>query len=124
MIGQHDTVSRTILIVEDEVLFRVELADLFEASGYRVIEAGDADEAIAILDEEVSVDIVLTDIHMPGSMDGLRLAHHVRHRLPPVALVIASGARKPERAELPERSLYLSKPFNPFALIRELETIG
>ena len=111
---------RTILIVEDEVLFRLELADLFEASGYRVVEAGDADEAIAILDGDPSISIVLTDIQMPGSIDGLRLAHHVRDRFPPVSLVIASGALRPSASELPERSLYLAKPFNPFKLLRQL----
>lgn len=65
--GQRAPINpRTILIVEDEVLFRLELADLFEASGYRVLEAGDADEAIAVLDEDPSISIVLTDIQMPG----------------------------------------------------------
>lgn len=119
--GQRAPINpRTILIVEDEVLFRLELADLFEASGYRVLEAGDADEAIAVLDEDPSISIVLTDIQMPGSMDGLRLAHHVRDRYPPVSLVIASGALRPSASELPERSLYLSKPINPFQLLRQL----
>jgi CheY-like chemotaxis protein len=120
---QAELAAPTILIVEDEVLFRLELADLFEASGYRVVEAGDADEATAILHQDPSIRIVLTDIEMPGSMDGLRLGHYVRECFPPVTLVIASGALRPSPADLPERSLYLSKPFNPFKLLRRLNEV-
>jgi CheY-like chemotaxis protein len=117
---REEVPTPTILIVEDEVLFRVELADLFESSGYRVVEAGDSDEATAILDQDPTIRIVLTDIQMPGSMDGLRLGHYVRAHFPPVTLVIASGAHRPDPEDLPERSLYLSKPFNPFMLLRRL----
>ena len=66
----------TILIVEDEAIVRFELIDLFEEEGYRVFAAADADEAIALLDRHGEVRVVLTDIEMPGTMNGLRLAHY------------------------------------------------
>ena len=72
--------SDTILIVEDEAIIRFELIDLFEEEGYRVYAAANADEAIALLDRHGEVRVVLTDVEMPGSMDGLKLAHYIRER--------------------------------------------
>ncbi len=75
--------ARTLLIVEDEALVRIDLADLLGDMGYEVIEAAGADQAIALLETHPEIVAVITDIQMPGSMDGLALARAVRERWPP-----------------------------------------
>ncbi len=101
----------TILIVEDEFLVRMAAVDLVEEAGFLALEAGNADEAIAILEERPDVRLVLTDIDMPGTMDGLKLAHYVRSRWPPIHLIIASGKAMVEEADLPSGSRFLAKPY-------------
>ncbi len=113
--------SDTILIVEDEAIVRFELIDLFEDEGYRVFAAASADEAIAILDRHGEVRVVLTDIEMPGSMDGLRLAHYIRKRFPPTLLLVASGRISVPERDMPEHSVYLAKPFDPAAMLRKID---
>jgi CheY-like chemotaxis protein len=81
-----------------------------------VLEARDADEAIAILDGHPEIRVMVTDIRMPGSMDGIRLAHHVRDRWPPVKIIVASGMLETRRCELPANSVFISKPFEQEAL--------
>jgi CheY-like chemotaxis protein len=100
------------LVVEDEALIRMDAVDMLEAAGFVTIEAANADEAIRILESRSDIRIVVTDIDMPGSMDGLRLAHAVREKWPPVKLVLVSGKRTPGIDELPEGALYYSKPYN------------
>lgn len=120
--GQSKPVgSNTILIVEDEAIVRFELIDLFEEEGYRVFAAANADEAITILDHHGEVRIVLTDIEMPGTMDGLKLAHYVRKRFPPTLLLVASGRRSVPPDQMPENSAYFAKPFDPAAMLRKID---
>ncbi|QCJ00581.1 response regulator [Agrobacterium larrymoorei] len=121
--GQADT-ARTILIVEDEVFIRHDLMDFFEDRGFVVFEAEDADHAIAVLEANPIIQIVLTDIQMPGSMDGLRLAHYVRDRYPPTVLVIASGAVKVTDSDLPDRAMFVAKPFDPRFILRQIERLS
>lgn len=113
--------SNTILIVEDEALIRFELIDMFEDEGYRVFAAANADEAIAILDQHGEVRVVLTDVELPGSMDGLKLAHYVRNRFPPTLLLVASGRVSVPASEMPEHSAYFAKPFDPAAMLRKID---
>src|SRR4051794_9847689 len=80
-----------VLIVEDETLIRVTAADMVEEAGFDAIMASNADEAIRILESRNDIRAVFTDVQMPGSMDGLRLARVVRNRWPPVALIVTSG---------------------------------
>jgi two-component system, response regulator PdtaR len=80
-----------VLIVEDELLLRISAAEMVADAGFEVVEAGNADEAIAILEIRLDIEIVFNDIQMPGSMDGLKLARFVRDRWPPVKLVATSG---------------------------------
>lgn len=114
--------TRSILIVEDEALLRFDLVDFFEAAGWRVFEAEHADQAIAILERESAIRVVLTDVNMPGAMDGLKLAHVVRDRFPPTALFIVSGEQKLTDSDLPERASFLPKPFDPHRLLDAIET--
>src|ERR1700738_5539437 len=81
-----------VLVVEDENLIRLSALDMVEEAGFEAIAATDADEAIRILESRNDIRAVFTDVHMPGSMDGLRLARVVRNRWPPVALRPAEGA--------------------------------
>ena len=80
-----------VLVVEDEPLSRIYASNLVEDAGFVPIQAADADEAISILEARKDIRIVFTDINLPGSMDGLKLAHAIRHRWPPIELILTSG---------------------------------
>ncbi len=122
--GQSKPIGdKTILIVEDEPLIRMDLVDFFEDSGWRVYEAENADDAIVLLEGHKEVRVVLTDVEMPGSMNGLRLAHYVRDRFPPTTLYVVSGRMKLTMDDLPEQTTFLPKPFNPYVLLRELDAL-
>lgn len=113
--------SKTILIVEDEALVRFDLVDFFTDAGWRVFDAENADEAIAILDRHKEIRVVMTDVQMPGSMDGIKLAHYVRERFPPTVLVVVSGNVPLQEHELPERTTFLPKPFDPKRLLSQID---
>jgi DNA-binding NtrC family response regulator len=81
----------TVLLVEDETLIRLDLASYLEQRGFKVIEAGSADEAIQILERDNTIRVVFTDVRMPGDMDGVALAKCVRERWPPTIIVVCSG---------------------------------
>jgi len=100
-----------VLIVEDEFLLRMDAADFMEEAGFTVYQASDADEAIALLELHDDIRAVFTDIHTPGSMDGLKLAHYVRGRWPPVKLIITSGHARPRAEDLPADSGFFGKPY-------------
>jgi CheY-like chemotaxis protein len=95
-----------VLIVEDEPLVRMVVADAVEEAGFAVIEAGNADEAVRILESRSDVRIVFTDIDMPGSMDGLKLATAIRDRWPPIEIVLTSGHHRAASSDLPVRSVF------------------
>jgi two-component system, response regulator PdtaR len=102
----------TILVVENEAIVRLELADWLADLGLLVLEAQDADEAITLLDAHPEIEFLMTDIRMPGSMDGVRLAHHVRGRWPPVKIIVVSGMVETQLSELPHASIFVSKPYD------------
>ena len=112
-----------VLIVEDELLLRMDAIDVIAAAGFEVVEAGDADEAIKVLESRRDITVVFTDIQMPGSMDGLKLARAVRGRWPPIKIVTTSGQCVVEATDLPEGGRFLPKPYSPMqvsGLLREL----
>lgn len=80
-----------ILVVEDEFLIRMDLVDYLSGEGFEVFEAAHTDEAIAILEANDQIQVMFTDVDMPGSMDGLKLSAAVRDRWPPVRIVVTSG---------------------------------
>ncbi|WP_310154571.1 response regulator [Bosea sp. BE125] len=106
----------TVLVVEDEPLVRMDAVDIVEEAGFIAVEAANADEAIHILETNPDIRIVFTDIDMPGSMDGIKLAFAVRDRWPPVIIMIASGHRRPLAAEMPDRVRFFSKPYGHAAI--------
>jgi len=112
-----------VLVVEDDYLLRLDAADMIKAADFEVIEAANADEAIAILESRNDIAVIFTDIQMPGSMDGLRLARAVRGRWPPIKIITTSGQRIIEELDLPEGGRFLPKPYNPTqvsGVLREL----
>jgi CheY-like chemotaxis protein len=100
-----------VLVVEDESLIRTTAMDMVEEAGFEAIAASDADEAIRILESRNDIRAVFTDVQMPGSMDGLRLARVVRSRWPPVALIVTSGQTNVADAHLPAGGRFLRKPY-------------
>jgi two-component system, response regulator PdtaR len=102
-----------ILTAEDEFLISEYLRVVLEGAGHRVIVTYNADEAIEVLESRDDIELVITDIDMPGSMDGLRLAAAVREKWPPVKLIIVTGKAMPREEELPSGSLLVAKPYNP-----------
>jgi CheY-like chemotaxis protein len=102
-----------ILIVDDEMLIRWGAVQIAEDAGFEVIEAANADEAIDILENRSDIRIVFTDIRMPGSMDGLKLARAVRDRWPPIKIIVTSGHEYPSEDDLPEGGRFFPKPYDP-----------
>ncbi|MGJ5175849.1 response regulator [Bradyrhizobium oligotrophicum] len=109
-----------MLLVEDEPLILMDIELQLQGAGHEVISVRNADRAIEVLADRV-VDVLLTDIDMEGSMDGLKLAAAVREGWPPVEIVVMSGKRRPTCDELPQRARFLEKPLNTGSL---LEAIG
>lgn len=109
-----------ILIVEDELLLRMDSAEMLETAGFEVIQASDADEAIAILSVRSDIHVIFTDVQMPGSMDGLKLAQFVRNRWPPIRIVATSGHVHIEDDDLPAGSVFLPKPYRGPELVAAL----
>lgn len=106
----------TILVVEDEVLVRLVIAQYLRDCGYRVIEAAHADEALLVLRKsEVEVDVVFTDIEMPGSMDGFALAQWVRSNRPGMEVVLAGSVGRAVQAasDLCDAQNNVPKPYDP-----------
>jgi CheY-like chemotaxis protein len=102
-----------ILVVEDEILIRMGAIQMMEDAGFAAVEAGNADEAIKILEARRDIRAVFTDINMSGSMDGWKLAHAIRCRWPPVHLIVTSGMHIPEKGQLPINGLFICKPYSP-----------
>ena len=101
-----------VLVVEDEPITRMDVVGQLEEGGFKVFEAPDADRAIKILEANPAIRVLFTDVDMPGSMDGLKLAAAVRDRWPPIRIVVASGLRKINMDALPDNSRFFSKPYN------------
>jgi two-component system, response regulator PdtaR len=112
-----------ILIVEDEFLLRLDSAETIEHAGFEVIQAANADEAIAILNARPDIHVVFTDIQMPGSMDGLRLARFVRNRWPPIKIVATSGQVVASASDLPAGSVFLPKPYRDAEVVATLREL-
>lgn len=108
-----NTSSRKIvLVVEDEPLLLMLACDIVEDAGFEAVTAVNADEAIGILVTRTDIHIVFTDIDMPGSMDGLKLAAAIRDRWPPIEIIVTSGKSMPTKAEMPARGHFFPKPYN------------
>ena len=121
----HSLLPQVILVVEDEMLLRMRVVDMMEDAGYVPVEAIDADEALIILQSRSDIVLMLTDVQMPGSMNGLQLAHAVRERWPPIKIILASGALKLSGSEIPTDSRFFGKPLQSDEIVAEMrEMLG
>lgn len=113
----------TVLLAEDEFLVRLTLAEELRHAGWQVIEVGSADEGIEVVRSAVPLDLVVTDVHMPGSNDGLDLAREVRRERPGAKVVVMSGLLKPLRAQEDLFDIFISKPATELRLLLD-DVIG
>jgi CheY-like chemotaxis protein len=114
-----------VLVVEDEPLLLIDAVDLVTEAGFQAIGVKSADEAIRILESRDDIRIVFTDVNMPGSMDGIRLAHAVRHRWPPIEIIVTSGLTLANVQELlPERGVFFPKPYTPAQVASALHRLA
>jgi DNA-binding response OmpR family regulator len=117
---------QTILVVEDEVLIRLVIAEYLRDCGYKVHEAAHADEAVLVLQSpDVTIDIVFSDVAMPGSMDGFGLARWIRANRPEIQVVLTSGIdRSAEVAGmLCEAGPLLAKPYEPQGVVDRIKLL-
>ena len=113
-----DTLPREVLVVEDEPFVRMVAADALADSGIMAWEAGDAEEALDLLEQHPRVGVVFTDVTMPGEMNGLELAHRISVVRPDVKLVVTSGAVTIADEDLPDDGTFLAKPYPTDRLVQ------
>jgi CheY-like chemotaxis protein len=119
----HSVVPTVVLVVEDEMLLRMRAVDMVEDAGYTPVEAVDADEAVAILESRSDIALMFSDIQMPGSMDGLKLAQAVHERWPPIKIILVSGQLKLASIDIPADSRFFGKPFEAADMIAEMRNM-
>lgn len=123
MAYDHSTIPKVVLVVEDEMLLRMQAVNMVEDAGYTSVEAADADEAFAILECRTDIALLFTDIQMPGSMDGLRLAHAVYRRWPPIKIILVSGQLNLLSSDMPFDSRFFGKPLASGKMIAEMRDL-
>lgn len=114
-----------VLVVEDQTLVRMFMADFLDEAGFKVFEAVGADEALTVLEARPDVQAVVTDIEMPGSMNGIELTHVIRDRWPGIGMIVTSGRQRPGPDDLPDEVVFLAKPYLPdtvITVIRQMAT--
>ena len=119
----NQELAPVVLVVEDEWLLRLIAVELVEDAGFVALQAVNADEAIVILENRVDIAVIFTDVDMPGTMDGLKLAHVVRNRWPPIKILIVSGKTRLSDAELPSNTRFFSKPYSASNMISVLQSL-
>src|ERR1700732_3476319 len=112
---------RAILVVEDEMLLRMRAVDMVEDAGFTPIEAINADDALAILESRSDIELLFTNIQMPGSMDGLKLAYAVHARWPLIKIILVSGQLKLSDSDKPADSRFFGKPLDVKQMIAEMQ---
>jgi two-component sensor histidine kinase/ActR/RegA family two-component response regulator len=110
-----------VLVVEDEMVLRMRAVDIVEDAGFAAVEAVNADEALSILESRSDISLLLSDIQMPGSMDGLKLAHAVHERWPSIKIILVSGQVKLSDTDKPADSRFFGKPLEGKQMIAELQ---
>ena len=114
----HNIALPNVLVVEDDFLIRANAVDIIEEAGLRVDAASSADEAIRVLEERRNVGVVFTDVHMPGSLNGLDLARLVEHRWPGTGVIVTSG--RAMKMDIPGRAIFLAKPYSSSELVGKM----
>ena len=111
-----------LLVVENELLLSVDISDALKDDGYDVITVANADEAIKVLETRNDIHTIFTDIDLPGSMDGLKLAAAVKDRWPPVHIIVTTGMSVPRRDQMPAKSLFIAKPYRNAEVLEALRS--
>ena len=112
-----------VLVVEDEMILRMRAVDIVEDAGFRSVEAVNADEALSILESRSDISLLFSDIQMPGSMDGLKLAHAVHDRWPSIKIILVSGQVKPSDTDTPADSRFFRKPLGVEEMTVQLQAM-
>lgn len=123
MAGPRMSEPLVVLVVDDEAILRMTAADMVEDAGFRALEAADADDAVRLLEARDDIRALLTDVDMPGTMNGIRLAAHVRDRWPLIKIIMVSGKVRLRPEDVPERAVFFSKPYVPRDLVKELRRL-
>jgi CheY-like chemotaxis protein len=114
-----------VLVAEDEELVRLVIAEALRDEGLEVMEAQHAEAALRVLQRHAArIHVLFTDIQMPGSMDGLALAHHTARNWPRIALLITSGRPQPDRATFPEKSRFVAKPYYHSHVVQHIRELA
>jgi two-component sensor histidine kinase/CheY-like chemotaxis protein len=125
MVARQSPAIPTVLVVEDEMMLRMRAVDMVEDAGFSPVEAVNADAALAILESRSDIELLFTDIQMPGSMDGLKLAKAVHERWPLIKIILVSGQLKLTDDDKPADSRFFGKPIEVKQMIAEMqEMIG
>jgi len=114
---------KRVLIVDDNETARWILAEILETEGYAIVEAGSADQALLRLAEDADISAIVSDIEMPGSMNGVEMAALILQESPNMVMLLTSGRYHPSVDELPGNAKFLLKPWAPREIIRELATL-
>ena len=122
--GSVESTRPVVLVVEDDTLLRMHAAEMIDEAGYEAIEAQNADEAIKVLEARSDVAIVFTDIDMPGSMNGLKLAQTIADRWPPVRIVATSGHFQMRDGDLPPGGVFIAKPYRSHQILSTLNEMA
>jgi CheY-like chemotaxis protein len=112
-----------VLVVEDEMMLRMRAVDIVEDAGFSPVEAVSAAEALSVLESRSDISLLFTDIQMPGSMDGLKLAHAVHDRWPAIKIILVSGQLSPPDSEKPSDSRFFSKPLSVAKMVTEMQAM-
>ena len=119
-----DSHAGVVLVVEDELLIRMSAADALADEGYEVLEAEHAHGAIEVLEAQAEeIDVVFTDVTMPGAMDGIQLAHHAQHHWPDISVIVTSAHPLSKLRELPHNVRFIPKPYATSHVVRHLREI-
>jgi CheY-like chemotaxis protein len=114
-----------VLVAEDEELVRLVTAEALRDVGLEVMEAEHAEAALSVLEHYAArIHVLFTDIHMPGSMDGLALAHYTSKNWPRIALLITSARPQPDRAKIPAKSRFLAKPYRHAHVVQHIRELA
>jgi CheY-like chemotaxis protein len=123
MVLERPVIPPIVLVVEDDMMLRMRAVDMVEDAGYASVEAVDADEAFAILQARSDIALLFTDIQMPGSMDGLQLAHAVHERWPLLKIILVSGQLELSGIQIPRDSRFFGKPLVSGQMIAEMQNM-
>src|SRR5437588_7509785 len=113
-----------VLVVEDEPMLLLMAGTMVEDAGLQPLYANNADEAIAILEARTDIRIVFTDVDMPGSMDGIKLAAAVRNRWPPIRIIVVSGHPSAGLSKLPDGARFFAKPYDEQRIVETLTAMA